>query len=245
MTRKSLKTLRFALSLAIVAAALLAAAPASASGSELSSRQRRKVADTVRAFDAFMATRDAEIPGDMIDGAVCIAVLPDVAKGALGVGGRYGKGLVSCRSAEGSTFGPWSPPSFIEIHGLSIGFQVGGQASDILMVVRNERGADSLMRDKFTLGADASVAAGPVGRTAGASTDLALQAGILVWARNRGLFAGAALDGATCTPDKTDNRDLYGRKVTMREILLPEEGKALPTPAGAEPWLAALAKHVR
>ena len=227
------------LALAVTTLALAAASPALAG--EFTARQRRKVADTVRAFGEFMATRDAEIPGDMIDGAVCIAVLPDVAKGAFGVGGRYGKGLVSCRSADGA----WSPPSFIEIHGVSFGLQVGGEASDVLMVVRNARGADYLVRNKFTLGADAAVAAGPVGRSAGAATDLAMQAGILVWSRNRGLFVGASLDGASCGPDKTDNRDLYGHKVTMRDILLPEKGKDLPPPAGSEAWLEALAKYVK
>ena len=113
------------------------------------------------------------------------------------------------------------------------------------MVVRNARGADYLMRDKFTMSADASVAAGPVGRAAGAATDLAMKAGILVWSRNRGLFAGASLDGASCGPDKTDNRDLYGRKVTMREILLPENGKELPTPDGVDAWIGALEKYVK
>ena len=230
-----------ALSLGLAVTTLALTAAQSTLAGELSPRQRRKVADTVRAFGAFMATRDAEIPGDMIDGAVCIAVLPDVAKGALGVGGRYGKGLVSCRSDAGD----WSPPSFIEIHGVSFGLQVGGQASDVLMAVRNAKGADYLMRDKFTMSADASVAAGPVGRAAGAATDLAMQAGILVWSRNRGLFAGASLDGASCGPDKTDNRALYGRKVTMREILLPEKGKELPTPDGVDAWIGALEKYVK
>lgn len=237
--RSQLSAASVILALAITMLALAVASPALAD--EFTARQRRKVADTVRAFGEFMATRDAEIPGDMVDGAVCIAVLPDVAKGAFGVGGRYGKGLVSCRSAGG----PWSPPSFIEIHGVSFGLQVGGEASDVLMVVRNARGADYLVRNKFTLGADAAVAAGPVGRSAGAATDLAMQAGILVWSRNRGLFVGASLDGASCGPDKTDNRNLYGRKVTMRDILLPEAGKELPPPAGSEAWLEALAKYVK
>ena len=213
--------------------------PAASAAGELPPKLKRKVADAVRSLGEFMSARDAEIPQDMVDGATCIAVLPDVAKGAIGVGGRYGKGLVSCRHD-----GAWGPPSFIEISGASIGLQIGGQSADVLMVVRNEKGIDYLLRDRFTLGADASVAAGPIGRTAGAATDLGLQAGILVWSRARGAFIGAAIDGASVGPDKTDNKKLYGKRVTIREILLPEDGEELPVPAAAKAWSEALTRLV-
>lgn len=225
-----------ACALALVAAFVL---PAPSAAGELPPKLRRKVADSVRSLGEFMASRDAEIPQDMVGGATCIAVLPDVAKGAIGVGGRYGKGLVSCRHD-----GAWSPPSFIEISGVSFGLQIGGQAADVLMVVRNEKGIDYLLRDRFTLGADASVAAGPIGRTAGAATDLAMQAGILVWSRARGAFIGAAIDGASVGPDKTDNKKLYGKRVTMRQILLPEDGDELPAPAATKAWTEALTRLV-
>jgi lipid-binding SYLF domain-containing protein len=161
--------------------------------------------------------------------------VPDLTKGALGVGGRYGKGLVSCRTADGR----WGPPAFVEIGGMSIGFQIGGEIIDLVLVVRNRDGIDYLLRDRFTLGADASVAAGPVGRTAAAATDIALQAGILAYSRTRGVFAGVALDGAVVKQDKSDNRFLYGRRVTAREILLPD-GAPLATPAEARAFIDAL-----
>ena len=225
----------------IVSATLLCSALVAASaGAVLPDRLQNKVADTARVLEEFMVARDSEVPTDLMESAECIAVLPDVTKGALVVGGRYGKGLVSCRKEDRS----WGPPLFLEISGASIGFQIGGEVVDLLLVVRNRKGADYLLRNKFTLGADASAAAGPVGRTVGAATDAALQAGILYWSRTRGAFAGVALDGAVVKQDKSDNRLLYGRKVLARDVLLPK-GVALTVPPEAQPFLDALARHAK
>ena len=224
---------------ALLALALLPLAARSA-GAGLSERKIRKVEESARMLAEFLQARDAEIPRDLLADSRCVMVLPDVAKGALGIGGRYGKGLVSCRLDEGG----WSPPGFVEIGGASIGFQIGGEYVNLLLVVRDRRGLDALLSSKVTLGADASVAAGPYGRTAQAATDGQLKAALLSWSRSRGLFAGVALDGAVLKQDKSDNRALYGRKVSLREILLPKEGAALPVPEAARPFAEAVERLV-
>lgn len=206
----------------------------------LPDRLNRKVADACRVLEEFMSARDSEVPTDLMESAECVAVLPDVTKGALGVGGRYGKGLVSCRQADRS----WGPPAFIQVGGASIGLQVGGEIIDLLLIVRNRKGADYLLRDRFTLGADASIAAGPVGRTTGAATDIALQAAILHYSRSRGAFAGVALDGAVLKQDRGDNKLLYGRRVSAREILLPA-GTPLQRPASTKAFLDLLTLHAK
>jgi lipid-binding SYLF domain-containing protein len=210
-----------------------------AAEARLPSRLARKVDDVVRVLGEFTTPRDSEIPADMMDDAVCIAVLPDVTKGAVGIGGRYGKGLVSCRREDRA----WGPPAFLEVGGASFGLQIGGEVIDLILVVRNEKGIDYLLRDKFTLGADASVAAGPIGRTAGAATDAAMQAGILSYSRTRGVFAGAALDGAVVKQDRSDNRKLYGKPYAAREILLGEDhGEQLAVPEDVQAFVDALPK---
>ena len=157
------------------------------------------------------------IPQDLLDRAECVIVFPSVKKVALGVGGSYGRGVISCRS--GSTFdGPWGAPAMFALEGASIGFQLGAQATDFILLVMNDRGANSVMTSKVKLGADASAAAGPKGRTAGASTDIVMQAEILTYSRARGLFAGVSLEGSTLRSDGDANERLYGRKIEAREI---------------------------
>ncbi|HVG18908.1 MAG TPA: lipid-binding SYLF domain-containing protein [Blastocatellia bacterium] len=184
-------------------------------------------------FGEIMATPDNAIPEDLLDKAECVAIVPGLTKAALGIGGRYGKGLVMCRGANRQ----WSAPLFIRIEGGSAGLQIGVQKTDLVMLVMNRRGMDKLLGDKFTLGADASVAAGPVGRNATAQTNVRLDAEILGYSRTKGLFAGLSLEGATLRQDKDDNRDFYGRDIDARALLL--EG-SVPLPAAARPLAAAL-----
>lgn len=222
-----------------LASLALIAVPAVAPAA-ITKKLARKVSESVQVLDEFLAARDAEIPQDLIDDATCIVVMPNVAKGAFVVGGRYGKGLASCRRENGR----WGAPAFFAVGGASVGFQVGGQATDLVLVVRGEDGAKWLLKDKFTLGADASVAAGPVGRTAGAATDIALRAGILSYSRSSGAFVGAALDGAVMRQDSDDNARIYGEGKSGRDILMPEEGSPqLAIPASLAPFTDALERH--
>ena len=169
------------------------------------------------------------MPQELLDKAECILVLPSVKKFAIGIGGSYGKGAMVCRS--GKRFeGLWGAPSVYRLEGGNIGFQLGGQATDFVFLVMNEKGADSLLRSKAKLGVDASAAAGPKGRATGASTDAYMTAEILTYSRAKGLFAGVSLEGSTLRPDEGANEKLYGRKLTASEIVL--EGKA-STPRAA------------
>jgi SH3 domain-containing YSC84-like protein 1 len=167
-------------------------------------------------FSEVMATPDKGIPQEMLENAHCIVIVPDLKTGAFIFGGKYGKGYLSCRNKNGPG---WSAPGTVRIEGGSVGFQIGGSETDLIMLVMNERGADKLLSSKFTLGAEGSVAAGPVGRTATAQTDAQLHAEILSWSRSQGLFAGLALEGATLRQDLNDNAALYGKKLENREIV--------------------------
>ena len=173
-----------------------------------------------------------DIPQDLLDKAECIVVLPSVKKGAFGVGGSYGRGVMICRSGEHYT-GPWGAPALYALEGVSIGFQLGGQATDFVLLVVNSKGARSLLTSKVKLGADASAAAGPKGRTAEGATDVVMNAEILSYSRNKGLFAGVSLEGSTLRPDDNATEDVYGRRLTAREIVLgghievPESGRHL------------------
>jgi lipid-binding SYLF domain-containing protein len=159
------------------------------------------------------------IPQNLLDKADCIVVFPSVLKAAFIVGGSYGRGAMSCR--QGDDFkGPWGAPTMMALEGGSFGFQIGGQATDFVLLVMNESGARGILASKVKLGADASVAAGPVGRDASADTDATLRAEILSYSRARGLFAGVSLEGSTIRPDNGDNRRVYGRKIPAREIVL-------------------------
>ena len=166
--------------------------------------------------------------------AKCVVVVPSVKKAALGIGGQYGRGYISCRNAGGG----WSAPGGVRIEGGSIGFQIGGSGTDMILLVMNDKGAEKLLSSKFTVGADAGVAAGPVGRQAAAQTDATLSAEIYAWSRSRGAYAGISLQGSTLRDDSSENKELYGREITNKEIV---QG-AVAAPKGAATFLAMLAK---
>src|SRR5579864_156240 len=159
-----------------------------------------------------------DIPQDLLDKAECIIVLPSVKKGAFGIGGSYGRGVMTCRSGEHYK-GKWGAPALYALEGVSIGFQLGGQATDFVLLVMNPRGANSLLYSKVKLGADASAAAGPKGRTAEGATDIVMSAEILSYSRNKGLFAGVSLEGSTLRSDGSANEKLYGKKLSAKEII--------------------------
>src|ERR1700694_4560393 len=177
-----------------------------------------------------------DIPQDLLDKADCVVVFPSVLKAAFIVGGSYGRGAMSCRKGESFT-GPWGAPTMMALEGGSVGFQIGGQATDFVLLVMNESGARGILASKVKLGADASVAAGPVGRDASAATDATLRAEILSYSRARGLFAGVSLEGSTIRPDNGDNRLVYGEKISARDIVL---SKAVAAPPAAEPLISTL-----
>ncbi len=177
-------------------------------------------------FSEIMVAPDNGIPQDLLDHAHCIAVVPDLKTAAFFFGAKYGKGFLSCRGKVGPG---WSAPAAIRIEGGSVGFQIGGSSTDLIMLVVNERGAEKLLADNFTLGAEGSVAAGPVGCTATAQTDAQMHADILSWSRSQGLFAGIALEGATLRQDLDDNASIYGRKLGNREIITMK--RRMPPPA--------------
>jgi lipid-binding SYLF domain-containing protein len=174
--------------------------------------ENQRAAEAVKVLDEVMRMPEQAIPNKLLESAHAVAVIPSVVKAGLVVGGRHGKGLISVRSADGT----WSHPSYMKLTGGSIGFQAGVQSTDVVLVFRTERGVDSIVHGKFTLGADASVAAGPVGRSAEASTDGQLKAEIYSYSRSRGLFAGVALDGAVLAIDHDANESVYGPNTTPR-----------------------------
>jgi len=180
-----------------------------------------------------------DIPQDLIDKADCVIVLPSVLKAAFIVGASYGRGVMTCRGGENFR-GPWSAPSMMALEGGSFGFQIGGQATDFVLLIMNERGAGAILSSKVKLGADASAAAGPVGRTAAAATDVTMRAEVLTYSRSRGLFAGVSLEGSTLRPDNDANERLYGKKVEAKAIVF---RKAVPIPPSAKLLIATLTKH--
>jgi len=159
-----------------------------------------------------------DIPQDLLDKAECVIVMPSVKKAAFGIGASYGRGVMICRSGISYT-GPWGPPAMYALEGASIGFQIGVQGTDYVLLVMNPSGARSLLKSKVKLGADASAAAGPKGRTAAAATDVVMTAEILSYSRNKGLFAGVSLDGSTLRSDNSANEKLYGQKLSARDII--------------------------
>jgi lipid-binding SYLF domain-containing protein len=187
-------------------------------------------------FKEVMGTPDKAIPQDLLNKAQCIVIVPGLKKGAFIVGAKYGKGFVACRRKDGVG---WTAPAAVRVEGGSVGFQIGGEETDVFMLVRNQKGMDRLLTNKFTLGGDASVAAGPVGRTTQAETDAALTAEILTWSRSRGIFAGISLSGATLRPDPDWNTEMYGRPITNREILT----SGIAAPASATALLAELNRY--
>ncbi len=203
--------------------------PQSATGKE-SDKEQDRVANAGKVLKEILDIPE-DIPQDLLNKARCVAVLPSVLKFAIGVGGSYGRGVMSCRTGQNFD-GPWSPPSMMALEGGSFGLQLGGQATDFVLLVMNPRGADSIISSKVKLGADASAAAGPKGRTAAAESDVALRSEILTYSRSRGLFAGVSLEGSTLRPDGEANRHLYGRDISAREIL--REGKVTAPPSARQ-----------
>ena len=196
--------------------------------------QRLDEAATV--ISEIMDTPDKGIPQDLLDKAQCIIVVPGLKKGALILGGKYGKGVVSCRKSGGTG---WTAPASIRIEGGSVGLQIGGSESNVVMLVMNERGMQKLMESKFTLGGEGEVAAGPVGRNATAQTDALMHAEILSWSRSRGIFAGISLQGATLRQDLDDNKELYGKAYETKDIL----NGNVAVPAAASKLISLLGKY--
>ncbi|MBC7925510.1 MAG: lipid-binding SYLF domain-containing protein [Bryobacteraceae bacterium] len=182
-----------------------------------------------------MATSDKAIPQDLLDKAECAIVIPGMKKGAFIVGAKFGRGFMSCRTGGAG----WSAPAGVRIEGGSVGFQIGGSETDVVMLVLNKKGSEKLLESKFTLGGDVSVAAGPVGRTSTAETDALMRAEILSWSRSRGVFAGISLKGSTMRGDENTNKDLYGKELTARDIV----GGQVTTPQAGEAFIALLTKY--
>jgi lipid-binding SYLF domain-containing protein len=178
------------------------------------------------------------LPKPVLDKSECVIVIPSVKKFALGVGGNYGRGAMSCRSGASFT-GAWGPPAMVALEGANIGFQLGGQATDFVLLVVNPKGIDSILKSKVKLGADAAAAAGPKGRDAQAATDVLMHAEILTYSRSRGLFAGVSLDGSTLRADNSASEKVYGRKITAREIVLQHK---VGTPAAGRLMVSTLQK---
>jgi lipid-binding SYLF domain-containing protein len=206
---------------------LIATAAAFAADDE---REEDRVKDAGTVLKEILNIPD-DIPQDLLDKAECVIILPSVKKGAFGIGGSYGRGIMICRGGEHYT-GKWGAPALYALEGVSIGFQIGGQATDFVLLVMNPKGAESLLYSKVKLGADASAAAGPKGRTVEGATDVVMQAEILSYSRNKGLFAGVSLEGSTLRSDGGANENLYGKKLTAKEII--REGKVAIPPSANE-----------
>ena len=209
------------LSLSLIATAGLSAGP-------------DRINDAAAVLTEMATSFDSGIPKDLITKAQCIVIVPGVKKGAIGFGGQYGRGYMACRQNGG-----WSAPSGMRIEGGSVGFQIGGSSTDVILLVMNDRGADKLLGSKFTVGADAAVAAGPLGRQASAQTDATMHAEMLAWSRSRGVFAGVSLQGSTLRTDDDENKQLYGRKLTAKDVVR----GTIKSPAMASPLMSVLAKY--
>jgi len=216
-----------------VGVALVLTIPALAQDKEI-----QRIKDSTSVLREILNTPDKGIPKDLLDKSECVIVYPSVKKGAFVVGGSYGRGLITCRT--GATHnGPWSAPAMFALEGASFGFQIGGQATDFVLLVMNDQGAKSVMSSKVKLGADASIAAGPVGRNTSAETDIVMKAQILSWSRARGVFAGISLAGSTMRSDGDANKNLYGQDLSASDIVY---GGKVKTPASAKPLLLLLTK---
>lgn len=212
----------------ILACALMMLLVANVAMAEKGEKERERLEDSGKVLEEILNIPD-NIPQDLLDRAECVVVLPSVKKLAIGIGGSFGRGAMVCRSGKKFT-GPWGPPAMYALEGANIGFQLGGTATDFVLLVMNPRGATSLLKSKVKLGADASAAAGPKGRTAEAATDVVLRAEILSYSRAKGLFAGVSLEGSTLRQDNGANENLYGRKLSARQII--REHAVSTPPAG-------------
>ena len=216
----------------LIVAGLLALSQISIAGTPTNAKaQQDRLQNAGQVMQEILQVPD-DIPRDLLDKARCVVVMPSVLKAAFVVGGSYGRGTMVCRTGKDFT-GPWGAPAMYALEGGSVGLQIGGEATDFVFLVMNDRGADSLLRSKVKLGADASIAAGPKGRTASADTDAYMRTEILAYSRSRGIFAGISLEGSTLRPDGESNRDLYGREISAAEIVressvqAPEAGQNL------------------
>jgi lipid-binding SYLF domain-containing protein len=198
-------------------------------------KDKDRLQSAAQVLDDVMSAPDKGIPEEILSDAKCLAVVPSLLKGGFIVGGAYGKGVASCKTEHG-----WSAPAFFRVEGGSFGLQIGGQAVDYIMVIMNDRGMQDLLSSKFKLGADASVAAGPVGRHAEGATDWKMRAEVLTYSRSRGVFAGITLNGAVIKQDQDDTRAFYGRMVPFKTLLT---GQFTPIPADAGVWTNALHKY--
>jgi len=209
---------------------------ASAAAQGVGTSEVKRIQEAAGVLRDIRAVPEKDIPASLWTKAKCVAVVPGLKRAAFIVGGEYGKGLVSCRRGSGD----WSPPVFIKIQKGSWGAQIGGEEVDLVLLVMNDRGIEHLLKNNVSLGTEASMAAGPLGRDVQAATDAAMRAEILSWSRSHGVFAGVNLSGGVVSPDEDDNRDLYGGPVNPHEILL--EGK-IPSPTAAQPFLEELKQH--
>ena len=220
--------------ISLTLATALACAPALAADDKTKTNERLDDAATL--FSEVMGTPDQSIPQNLLNKSYCIVLVPGMKKAALVLGGKYGRGYAVCRAASGEG---WGPPAAVRVEGGSIGFQIGVSSSDVLLLIMNEGGMRKLSKSKFTIGAEAAAAAGPVGRNATAQTDAYMHAEILSWSRSQGLFGGVSLDGATLRNDLDENQIMYGQKWTTKQIL----GSGAKTPAGAAKLIEVLNKY--
>jgi len=201
-------------------------------------KEEERIKDSYLVLRDIVESPDKGIPHDLLNKAECVLIYPSVKKAAFVVGASYGRGVMSCRTGEHFN-GQWSSPAMFALEGASFGLQLGGQATDFILLVMNEKGARSVLSSKVKLGGDASAAAGPVGRTTSAETDIVMKAEILTWSRAQGLFAGVSLTGSTMRSDGDANKNLYGRELSAKEII---SGGAVHVPAAASELLAELTK---
>src|SRR5215472_3220264 len=215
----------------------LAASAIMATSAFAAGKASERLADASAVFSEIMQTPDKGIPQDLLAKSQCVVIIPGMKKAAFVVGAEYGRGFATCRKPDGVG---WGAPAAVRMEGGSVGFQLGGSETDMVLLVMSRRGMEKLTEDKFTLGADEAATAGPVGRTANASTDAQMKAEILAWSRARGLFAGLSVKGATLRPSEDWNEQLYGRKMANREILL---SGAVRPPAEAMPLIHELDRY--
>ena len=195
----------------------------------------QRLAEATAVFQEIMSIPEKSIPQDLLDKSNCVVIVPGLKKGAFIIGAKYGRGFIVCRRANHG----WSAPAGVRVEGGSVGFQIGGSETDVVMLLMNQSAIDKLLSSKFTIGADAAAAAGPVGRTASAQTDAQLHAQLLTYSRASGLFAGVSLDGATLRPDDDANKGMYGRKMSNKDVVL----GSIKAPPAADRLIAELNKH--
>jgi lipid-binding SYLF domain-containing protein len=198
--------------------------------------EEKRLINATSMFEEIMSIKDKEIPQDLLDKASCAVLVPGLKKGAFIIGAKYGRGFVVCRKKGGTG---WSAPGAVRVEGGSLGFQLGGSETDVVMLVMNDRGAERLLSSKFTVGGEGSAAAGPVGRTASADTDATMRAEILTWSRARGVFAGLSLQGATLRPDRDSIKALYGKEMENKDIVYGD----VAVPTGAQKLIELLNKY--